>query len=79
MHVFSSSIFHGKNDFVDKNKAVDLNNLILDLKKAYMAQNHFPGNLNNNNRRMDNYEYELKKLMEQERRSMAMKVRIRER
>lgn len=39
-----------------------------------MAHNNFPSN-----RRVDNYEYELKRLMEQERRSMAMKVRIRER
>lgn len=34
-----------------------------------MAHNHM-----SNHRRMDNYEYELKKLMEQERRSMAGKV-----
>ena len=40
-----------------------------------MAHNNFPNNINNH-RRIDNYEYELKKLMEQERRSMAGKVGI---
>jgi hypothetical protein len=40
-----------------------------------MAHNNFSNGINNNHHRMDNYEYELKRLMEQERRSMAVQVR----
>ncbi len=42
-----------------------------------MAHNNFPNGINttnNNNRRMDNYEYEINKIMEQERRSIALQV-----
>jgi hypothetical protein len=41
-----------------------------------MAHNNYSNGINNNPHRMDNYEYELKRLMEQERRSMAVQVRI---
>ncbi len=40
-----------------------------------MAHNNFSNGINNNHHRMDSYEYELKRLMEQERRSMAVQVR----
>ncbi len=46
-----------------------------------MAHNNFPNDINNNRRvssmaNQNNYEYELKKLMEHERRSIAAQVRI---
>jgi broad specificity phosphatase PhoE len=41
-----------------------------------MAHNNYSNGINNNPHRMDNYEYELKRLMEQERRSMAVQQQL---